>query len=108
VTEGGRNLSVAQRQLIALARALVGNPPVLLLDEPFVHLDTAMAAHVRRVISRHQGTVLLVSHDPADLGAADLVWELDHDGLEQMTAREHARRRRASSKGVDRWNHIAS
>ncbi len=108
VTEGGRNLSAAQRQLVALARAMMGNPPVLLFDEPFAHLDPATAAHMRRVVSRHQGTVLMVSHSAADLEAADLVWHLDANGLEQMTAAEHVRRRRATMNGVDRWNHVAS
>lgn len=108
VTEGGRNLSAGQRQLIALARAILGNPPVLLLDEPFTHLDAEVAAHMRRVISRHHGTVLMISHSAVDQEAADLVWTLDAQGLEQITAAEHVRRRRAVSKGVDRWNHAAS
>ena len=108
VTEGGRNLSSSERQLVALARALVGNPPVLLLDEPFVHLDPSATAHMRRVVSRHQGTVLLVSHSSIDLESADLVWHLDGTGLHQTTAREHAIRSRTLLNGTDRWNHAAS
>lgn len=77
VTEGGRNLSAGQRQRIALCRALVGNPSVLLLDEPTSNLDLAGKSAVRDVISRHAGTVLLVTHDPAELILADQVWVLD-------------------------------
>ena len=77
VYEGGRNLSVGERQRIALARAMLGNPPILLLDEPTTGLDPDSRDAVRQAISRHQGTILLVTHDPEEAQMADEVWWLE-------------------------------
>jgi len=73
VVEGGRNLGTGQRQLVALGRALLGNPPILLLDEPSAHLDAAAKASLRRLLTRHHGTVLLVTSDPDEIALADQV-----------------------------------
>ncbi|MDH4306430.1 MAG: ABC transporter ATP-binding protein/permease [Acidimicrobiia bacterium] len=78
VYEGGRNLSVGERQRIALARAMLGNPPILLLDEPTTGLDPDSRHAVRQAISRHQGTILLVTHDPEEAQMADEIWWLEN------------------------------
>ena len=60
-------LSGGQQQRVALARILVSNPQILLLDEPFSALDShlrfKLEQEVRRVIRQFGKTVLLVSHD---------------------------------------------
>ena len=79
VRDGGKNLSAGQRQRIAIARALLGDPPVLLLDEADANLDTGARTVVDRVI-REQGrrsTVIVVSHRPEILEWADTVWRMD-------------------------------
>ncbi|MDP8931746.1 MAG: ABC transporter ATP-binding protein/permease [Actinomycetota bacterium] len=76
IGEGGKNLSAGQRQRIALARALLGSPRVLLLDEADAYLDVQAAAVIDQVVHRHPGTVLLVTHRLDRLAAADIIWYL--------------------------------
>lgn len=73
LVEEGANLSLGHRQRIKLARATLGNPRILLLDEPTANLDEATKEVFRRVISRYHGTVLLVTHDPVEASLADQV-----------------------------------
>ena len=109
VTEGGRNLSVSQRQRIALARALMGNPPILLLDEPTDGLDQESKAAFRRTLSRHRGTVLFVSHDPSEIALADTVVVLADGRVESQLSGEEYRDQlwRATQKGTQ-WSPTAS
>lgn len=66
VGDDGLRLSAGQRQRIALARALLGSPPLLVLDEPTSHLDPATADRVLDNLGSldHRPTVMLVTHDP--------------------------------------------
>jgi ATP-binding cassette subfamily C protein CydC len=63
VGEHGTAISGGQRQRLVLARAVLANPPVLLLDEPVEGLDPAHADEVlARVLATASGTVVLVTH----------------------------------------------
>jgi thiol reductant ABC exporter CydC subunit len=79
VGEHGSRISGGQRQRIALSRALLADPPVLLLDEPAEHLDTATADTLTAdLLAATAGrTTLLVTHRLAMLGAVDEVVVLD-------------------------------
>lgn len=80
--QGGLPLSEGQRKRLGLARALLQNRPVTLLDEPTAGMDEALEKQVLRAItvfSRHR-TVILVSHRPAVKAIADNIIELQPGG----------------------------
>ncbi|MDT0318301.1 ABC transporter ATP-binding protein [Streptomyces millisiae] len=80
VAERGRNLSAGQRQLIALARAELVRPDILLLDEATAALDLATEALVNQATDRLAGsrTTLVVAHRLSTAARADRVVVLDH------------------------------
>lgn len=76
IGQGGAGLSLGQRQRLALTRALLGDEPLVVLDEPSAHLDADAQEVVHAVVGRLRAqarTVVLVSHDPALLAACDEV-----------------------------------
>lgn len=76
VGAGGTGLSLGQRQRLALTRVLAADRPVLLLDEPTAHLDSASESAVLaalRAKARDGATVVVIGHRPAILAAADHV-----------------------------------
>ncbi|MEU3722565.1 ABC transporter ATP-binding protein [Streptomyces sp. NPDC031705] len=79
VAERGRNLSAGQRQLIALARAELVDPDVLLLDEATAALDLATEAQVNQATERLAGkrTTLVVAHRLTTAARADRVVVMD-------------------------------
>ena len=97
-------LSGGQQQRVALARALAPEPDVLLLDEPFSNLDTALRAQVRadvRAILREAGTTaVFVTHDQEEaLSLADEV-AIMLDGRVVQVAEPQQLYRRPVSKAV--------
>jgi putative ABC transport system ATP-binding protein len=80
-------LSGGEQQRVAVARALVGNPPILLADEPTGNLDThsgqRILALLRDLVDRLGVALLLITHDPACAAMADRVVHLRDGRLEQ-------------------------
>jgi ATP-binding cassette, subfamily C, bacterial CydC len=79
VGEEGTQLSGGQRQRLTLARALLADAPVLVLDEPTAHLDPETAEDLVRDVFAAAGdrTVLLITHRPEGLDLADEIVVLD-------------------------------
>lgn len=81
--QGGKNLSGGQRQRLTIARALVGNPEILILDDSASALDYATDARLRRAIAKglKDTTVFIVSQRCASIKDADQILVLD-DGCQ--------------------------
>lgn len=88
--EGGQSLSQGQRKRLGLARALVQDRPLILLDEPTAALDERTAATIREVLlslrasGRH--TLFVISHDERLQAEADTVLDLDALQTDRATA----------------------
>src|SRR6184192_9677 len=79
IGERGATLSGGQRQRIAIARALIRNAPILILDEPMTGLDAESEATVRQALDRLMTgkTCLMITHDLPSITDADLVLVLE-------------------------------
>lgn len=81
--EFGANISGGQRQRLAIARAIVNDPPVLILDESTAGLDPVSEAQVLDRLLRHRRgkTTILISHRPRVINRADWIVLLDKGRL---------------------------
>lgn len=84
-----RDLSGGQAQRVAVARALVADPDLLLLDEPLAALDVTTRARLRRLLSDHlrefDGPRLLITHDPTEAFLlADVIHVLERGVVTQV------------------------
>jgi ABC-type multidrug transport system fused ATPase/permease subunit len=77
VGEDGANLSEGQRQRIALARAVIRNTPIIILDESSAHVDLITERKIyQNIMSLPEKTVVLVSHRPSVLKEADSIYSI--------------------------------
>ncbi|MGQ4649315.1 ATP-binding cassette domain-containing protein [Lyngbya aestuarii] len=85
-------LSLGQRQLVAIARAVVAKPKILLLDEPTSALDSGIASHLLGVLAdlaqNEKMTILMVNHqlDVAELFCSRMLYLQDTQLLEDQPA----------------------
>ena len=80
LTSNGANLSQGQRQLIAIARAAVADPPVMILDEATSSIDTRTEAIVARGMDKlmEGRTVFVIAHRLSTVKNSDVIMVLDH------------------------------
>jgi ATP-binding cassette subfamily B protein/ATP-binding cassette subfamily C protein/ATP-binding cassette subfamily B multidrug efflux pump len=78
--EGGARLSVGQKQLIAIARALAGGPRILFLDEATSHIDSETEQVVQRALDALRGkvTIVAIAHRLSTIRDADRIVVLNH------------------------------
>lgn len=77
---GGSNLSQGQRQLITIARALLANPAILILDEATSNIDTRTEMHIQQAMTKLlQGrTSFVIAHRLSTIREADQILFIDH------------------------------
>ena len=79
LTNNGTNLSQGQRQLLAIARAAVADPPVMILDEATSSIDTRTEALVQDGMDKlmHGRTVFVIAHRLSTVQNSDAIMVLD-------------------------------
>jgi len=90
IGEGGARLSGGEAQKLAIARALIAEPRLLILDEPTNHLDLAAIKEIMGRIARmpDRPAVLIISHDATVMSICDRVFALKYRTLEAVNVQD--------------------
>lgn len=96
IKNGGADLSQGQKQLIAIARAAVANPPVLILDEATSSIDTHTEALVQSAMDAlmQVRTVFVIAHRLSTVRNADVIMVLDHGRIVERGSHEDLMKKR--------------
>lgn len=92
VREGGSGLSAGERQLISIARALLADPRILILDEATSNIDRPTELLIEGALDRllHGRTSLIIAHRLSTVARADVVVSIDHGRIAGREVREAA------------------
>jgi ABC-type multidrug transport system fused ATPase/permease subunit len=80
IMEGGVNISYGQRQLIGIARAILTNTKVLIMDEATANVDTVTESLIQQALHRllEKRTAIIIAHRLSTVRNADCIYVLDH------------------------------
>ncbi len=84
IKEDGQNISGGEKQRIGIARALLNNPKILILDEATSGLDTFTESKVLDTINKIKKTIIIVSHRINTLKFCDKVYSITNNTLKQI------------------------
>ena len=90
LTNNGANLSQGQRQLLAIARAAVADPPVMILDEATSSIDTRTEAAVQRGMDKlmEGRTVFVIAHRLSTIMNSDVIMVLENGRIIERGSHE--------------------
>jgi len=80
VADNGSNLSAGQRQMLALARAVLNDPPILILDEATSNVDTRTELRIQRILAglMENRTSFVIAHRLGTIRDSDCIFVVDH------------------------------
>lgn len=86
IHEGGVNLSVGQRQLLTIARAILTDPRVLILDEATANIDTVTEVLIQQALDRllYERTSIVIAHRLSTVRKADWIYVLDQGKIREQ------------------------
>ena len=90
ILEGGESLSLGQRQIIAITRALLADPSILMLDEPTSSLDVYTESIIQEAIQKvmKDRTSLVIAHRLSTIQKADRILVIDHGQIMEQGSHE--------------------
>lgn len=91
IGERGQKLSGGQRQRLAIARAVLKNPPVLVLDEATSAVDNETEAAIQRSLSQitRDRTTIAIAHRLSTIRHADCIYVMEHGQLVESGSHDH-------------------
>jgi len=90
LVEGGSNISQGQRQLLAITRAVLANPSILILDEATSSIDTRTESRIQKALLKlmHGRTSFVIAHRLSTIREADIIIVVDNGQVREMGSHE--------------------